>query len=58
MIESCEECNPDGAEIPFDWILDRLTSSDPKVKDHVLETTAKCPNCRRDIGEKTLVELA
>jgi hypothetical protein len=22
MIESCEQCNPDGAAIPFDWILD------------------------------------
>ena len=24
MIESCEQCNAD-AEIPFDWILDRVT---------------------------------
>jgi len=22
LIESCEHCNPDGAEIPFDNILD------------------------------------
>jgi hypothetical protein len=22
LIESCEQCNPDGAEIPFDNILD------------------------------------
>jgi hypothetical protein len=25
LIESCEHCNPDGAEIPFDNILDRVT---------------------------------
>jgi hypothetical protein len=25
LIESCEGCNPDGAEIPFDNILDRVT---------------------------------
>jgi hypothetical protein len=28
LIESCEHCNPD-AEIPFDWILDRLTGKAP-----------------------------
>ena len=26
LIESCEHCNPDGAEIPFDNILDRITA--------------------------------
>jgi hypothetical protein len=29
LIESCEGCNPDGAEIPFDNILDRVIGSDP-----------------------------
>ena len=29
LIETCEHCNPEGAEIPFDNILDRLTGSDP-----------------------------
>jgi predicted metal-dependent hydrolase len=51
-----EHCNPDGAEIPFDNILDRVTRSDPSVTDYVLEQPAKCPNCRREILEKTLVE--
>jgi hypothetical protein len=36
MIESCEHCNPEHAEIPFDWILDRLTDSDPTVTDYIL----------------------
>jgi hypothetical protein len=51
MIESCEGCNPDGAEIPFDNILDRVTRSDPSVTDYVLESPAKCPNCRREFLE-------
>ena len=31
LIESCGHCNPEGAEIPFDNILDRVTGSDPSV---------------------------
>ena|SRR2546427_5352889 len=31
LIESCEHCNPEGAEIPFDNVLDRVTGSDPSV---------------------------
>ena len=58
LIESCEHCNPLGAEIPFDNILDRVTGSDPSVTDYILEAPAKCPNCRREIVEKTLVEPA
>jgi len=33
LIESCELCNPEGAEIPFDNILDRVTGSDPSVTE-------------------------
>jgi hypothetical protein len=56
LIESCEGCNPEGAEIPFDAVLDRVTGSDPSVTDYVLEQPAECPNCKRDILEKTLIE--
>ena len=55
-IESCERCHPDDADIPFDWILDRVTGSDPSVTDYILEEPAKCPNCRREILEATLLE--
>jgi hypothetical protein len=55
-IESHECCNQAGAEIPFDNILDRVTGSDPSVTDYVLEQPAKCPGCRREILEKTLIE--
>jgi len=34
----------------------RVTSSDPSVTDYILEAPAKCPSCRRDILEKTLIE--
>ena len=54
LIESCKHCNPEGAEILFNNILDRVTGSDPSVTDYILETSAKCPNCRREILEKTL----
>jgi hypothetical protein len=47
LIDSCEGCNQEGAEIPFDNILDRVTASDPCVTDFVLEAPAKCPQCRR-----------
>src|SRR5947207_2916939 len=58
MIESCEHCNPEHADIPFDWILDRVTGSDSTVTDYVLERPATCPQCRQDILEKTLSSQA
>ena len=48
LIESCESCNEEGAQIPFDWILDRVTGCKGSVTDYILETPAKCPNCRRE----------
>jgi len=38
--------------------LDSVTGSDPSETDYVLEQPAECPNCRRDILEKTLIEPA
>ena len=56
LIKACEHCNEEGAEFPFAVILDSVTGSDPKVTDYVLETPAKCPACRREVLEKTLIE--
>ena len=56
LIESCERCNPVGAELHFDHLLDRVTGADPSVTDYILEQPAKCPKCRHDILEKTLIE--
>ena len=58
LIESCEACNPKSAQIPFDYILDQVTGSDPSLTDYILEEPAKCPDCRGEILEKTLIEPA
>ena len=44
-IERCEHCHPDDAEIPFDWILQRVTGKSGMV-DYMMVETAKCPNCK------------
>jgi hypothetical protein len=44
LIESCEACNPEDAQIPFDNVLDRVTDSDPSVTDYILESPG--PNFR------------
>lgn len=46
LIESCENCNPVGADIPFDWILDRVTYLDAKVTDYILEVPAASADAR------------
>jgi len=56
VIESCEHCNPEGADLPFVVILDVVTGSDPKITEYILEAPAKCPQCHREILEKTLIE--
>jgi hypothetical protein len=33
-------------------------ATDPSLTDYTLEEPAKCPNCRREILEKTLIEPA
>jgi len=41
LIESCERCNREGAEIPFDNVLDRVTGSDPSLTDYILENASE-----------------
>jgi uncharacterized protein with PIN domain len=52
LIESCEHCNEEGGEIPFDNVLDRVTGSNPSVTDYILEEPAKCPNCRERFSKR------
>ena len=54
-IEGCEHCHPNDVDISFDWILQEVTGRSGMV-DFVMTETAKCPNCRQDVTEKTLVE--
>ena len=58
FIRSCEHCNTHAAKIPFDYVLDEVTGSDPSLTDYLLETPAMCPNCYREVNEKTLIEPA
>ena len=55
LIVGCEACCEEDARIPFDWILDHLTSRPGSCTEYILESAAKCPNCGGDILEKTLV---
>jgi hypothetical protein len=55
QIESCEHCHPNDAEIPFDWILADVTGKRGPY-EFMLTEPARCPNCKHDITEKTLVE--
>ena len=41
-------------EIDVRNILDRVTGNKPAVTDYIfVEAAARCPNCRREINEKT-----
>ena len=55
LIESCEHCHRDDAEIPFDWLLADVTGK-RGAYEFVLSEPAHCPNCKQPITEKTLVE--
>ena len=57
LIVGCQVCSP-YAEIPFESILDRVTGHDPGVTQYVLvDGSAKCPRCMRQLAETTLVEF-
>ena len=55
LIAFCEHCDPENSEFLFDNLLDRVTGSDPMRTEYLLEVPARCPNCRHDVFEKTLV---
>jgi hypothetical protein len=57
MVLSCEYCHPDEAQIPFDWILDKVTGRSGATTDYILTELARCPACKHEITEKTLVEI-
>ncbi len=57
QVLACEACSEE-ADIPFDWVLDRVTGVDASVTDHLLEVPAACPWCGAPLTEKSLVEWA
>ena len=54
-IAGCERCRGDEAELPFDWILAGVLSKHGPY-EFVMSEPARCPNCRAELTEKSLVE--
>ena len=54
-IEGREHCHPDDADVCFDWVLAEVTGRSGMV-DFVMVEMARCPTCRKEVSEKTLVE--
>jgi hypothetical protein len=52
----CEHCHEDDADVPFDWILDKVTGRSGATTDYILTEPVRCPICKHEITEKTLVE--
>ena len=50
QIVSCETCTPDLADVPFDYVLDSITGSDPETTDYILSEPAHCPRCGETVG--------
>lgn len=55
LIAFCERCDSENAEFLLENLLDRITGGDPMRTEYILEVPARCPNCRREVFEKTLV---
>jgi hypothetical protein len=56
LIESCEHCHPGDAQIPFDWLLAEITGKSGPY-EFILPEPARCPTCKHEITEKTLIDL-
>lgn len=54
FIAGCIRCAPK-AGLPFIYILDELTESDPATTTYVLCRPAHCPGCDGPVSENTLV---
>jgi hypothetical protein len=56
LIDGCEHCHEEDADVPFDWILDKITGRSGAATDYILTEPALCRTCKHEITEKTLVE--
>ncbi len=54
-IAFCEHCHPHDSELPFDWLPVEVTGKRGPY-EFILGELARCPNCKHEITEKTLVE--
>ena len=56
QVASCEACNPEAAEFPFECILDQVMLFSGVHTDYFMPEPPACPRCRATVTEKTLVE--
>ena len=54
FVVACERCE-EHAEISFDYLLDAVTGCDPAHTEYLMPRAAHCPQCRREVTEKTLI---
>jgi len=57
LIKSCEQCESALAQVPFDYVLDKITGCDPSATEYVLSEPAECPRCKVAVFEGTLVAI-
>jgi hypothetical protein len=53
LVQCCEQCHPEKALLPFDWLLAKVTGKHGK---YVMTEPARCPACQRALTDQTLVE--
>ena len=46
QVSSCEACNPEAAEFPFECILDRVMLFSGVHTDYFMPEPPACPRCR------------
>jgi hypothetical protein len=56
-IRSCENCAPDLAWLPFEYLLDQVTGNVPEVTEYFLIVHASCPRCAAELQECTLIAV-
>ena len=56
-ISGCEQC-AGNVGVPFDYILDAVTESDPTITEYVMCRAAECPRCFHEVTEKTRVTIS
>ena len=55
-VSGCESCD-DNALIPFDYLLDVVTDSDPTTTEYLMCRLETCPFCLGQLTEKTRVTV-
>jgi hypothetical protein len=56
QIASCELCNLEGADWPFEAILDGVMLFSGVHTEYFMPEPPACPRCKATVTEKTLVE--